>query len=177
MYFSSSFLQFGLLALLATNVFATDYFRGDKRKPDDIKKAGGFKAKGFTNPEGTVFQHVEGTLKHPSRDPFIATSLDINFSKKHTPKGWVYTIDSTKITEKVHDVAQEYKDANKKYGHSDEQEMAVEHLIPWDAITKIEKKKGDNWETVDPPKKRAAAPQADDGDDNEDAEDDDGSDE
>ena len=154
MYISSFFVSFSLLALLASDVLATTLYRGDARKPKDIKSAGGFKAKGFTNPEGTLFEHVEGRLKHPSRDPFISTSDDITVSEDHAGKGYLYTLDSTKITEKIHDVAAEYEKEKKKYGHAKEKEFAVEHLVPWDAVTKIQKKVGDEWKTVKPPTKR-----------------------
>ncbi|KAI9716214.1 MAG: hypothetical protein M1812_005439 [Candelaria pacifica] len=154
MQISSLFLFFGLFATLWSSVLATPshLYRGDSRGPKAIKDAGGFKSKGD---EGTLFEHVEGTLKHPSKDKFISTSEDINVSKKNNPTGYVYTLDSSKIKEKIHDVAQEYKDANRKYGHSNEKEFAVETLIPWDAVTKIEKKKDDKWQTVKPPTKRA----------------------
>ncbi|KAI9793813.1 MAG: hypothetical protein M1835_006971 [Candelina submexicana] len=155
MQISSFFIYFSLLASLGSSVLATNYYRGDSRSAKTIKDAGGFKAKGFNNPEGTLFEHVEGQLKHPSRDPFIATTSDIEFSKKHTPDGYVYTIDSSKIKEKIHDVAEEYKKADRKYGHPEEKEFAVEHEIPWDAVTKVEKKKDGQWKTIKMPTKRA----------------------
>lgn len=155
MHISSFFVFFGLLASLGSGVLATTLYRGDSRTPKTIKDDGGFKAKGFTNPEGTLFQHVEGTLKHPSRDPFISTSDDITVSQGHAGNGYLYTLDSTKITEKIHDVAAEYKAAGKTYGHAKEKEFAVEHLIPWDAVTLIQKKKDGEWKTIKMPTKRA----------------------
>lgn len=137
-----------------SGVVATTLYRGDARTPKTIKDAGGFKAKGFNNPEGTLFEHVEGTLKHPSRDPYISTSDDIKVSEKHAGNGYLYTLDSTKITEKVYDVAEEYKKAGKKYGHADEKEFAVEHLIPWTAVTTIHKKKDGEWKPIKMPSKR-----------------------
>ncbi len=154
----SFFIYASLLASLGSSVLATPdkLYRGDPRGPTTIKGDGGFKARGFNNPEGTVFEHVEGTLKHPMRDPFIATTEDIDFSKEHTPTGYVYTLDSDKIKEKIHDVKEEYDDADKKYGHSKEKEFAVEHLVPWDAVTKVEKKNKDgDWKTIKMPTKRA----------------------
>ncbi|KAF2190072.1 ADP-ribosylation, partial [Zopfia rhizophila CBS 207.26] len=139
------------LASLVSGVTAASpatLYRGDSRGPNTIKDAGGFKAKGFDNPEGTLFEHVEGRLKHPSRDPFISTSSDIDVSKGHAGNGYLYTLDSSKIDEKIWDVAEEYEKAGKKYGHSEEKEFAVEHLIPWDAVTKIQKKKDGEWKTI-----------------------------
>jgi hypothetical protein len=155
MHSSSFFVFFSLFASLLSGVVATTYYRGDSRSPKTIKGDGGFKAKGFTNPEGTLFQHVEGTLKHPSRDPFVSTSNDVEVSKGHAGKGYLYFLDSTKITEKIHDVAAEYKAAGKTYGHAKEKEFSVEHLIPWTAVTKIQKKndKGE-WKNIKMPTKR-----------------------
>lgn len=155
MHVSSLFIFFGLVASLVSGVVAETLYRGDSRGPKTIKEAGGFKAKGFDKPEGTLFEHVEGTLKHPSRDPFISTSDDIEVSKKHAGKGYLYFLDSTKIGSKIHDVAAEYKAAGKKYGHADEKEFAVEHLIPWAAVTKVQKKDKDGvWKTLKMPTKR-----------------------
>jgi hypothetical protein len=134
---SSLLVLFSLVASLLSGVIATTLYQGDSRGPKTIKDAGGFKAKDFSNPEGTLFEHVEGPLKHPSRDPFISTSNDINVSKKHAGTGYLYTLNSTKITQKIHDVAAEYAKAGRKYGHADEKEFVVEHLIPWAAVTKI----------------------------------------
>jgi hypothetical protein len=155
MHIPSFFLFFSLLASLVSGVLSTTLYRGDSRNPKTIKDAGGFKAKGFANPEGTLFEHVEGTLKHPFRDPFISTSDSIEVSEKHAGKGYLYTLDSTKISEKIYDVAAEYEQAGKKYGHADEKEFAVVKLIPWAAVTKIQKKKDGEWKTIKMPTKRA----------------------
>ncbi|KAI1078366.1 ADP-ribosylation [Whalleya microplaca] len=155
MHSSSFFVFFSLVASLVSGVIAATLYRGDARGPSTIKNDGGFKAKGFNNPEGTLFEHVEGTLKHPSRDPFISTSNDIDVSKGHAGNGYLYTLDSSKITEKIHDVADEYEKAGKKYGHADEKEFSVEHLIPWAAVTKVQKKKDGEWKTIKMPTKRA----------------------
>ncbi|KHN94779.1 Heat-labile enterotoxin, A chain [Metarhizium album ARSEF 1941] len=162
MHSSSFFVLLGIVASLVSGVVASTLYRGDSRGPKTIKDAGGFKAKGFNNPEGTLFEHVEGTLKHPSRDPFISTSNDIEVSKKHAGNGYLYTLDSTKIHQKIHDVAAEYAQAKKKYGHADEKEFSVEHLIPWDAVTKVQKKKDGEWKTIKMPTKRM--PEFPDGD-------------
>ena len=156
MHIPSSFVSFSLLALLVSNVLATNYYRADARKPKDLKAAGGFKSRGDgTIAAGDLFKHVEGTYKPANKDPFISTTSDIDYAKKHLKSGYVYTLDSADITEKIHDVAQEYEDAKKKYTHSEEKEFSVEHSIPWAAVTKIEKKVGDEWKTVKPPTKRA----------------------
>lgn len=98
-----------------------------------------------------MFEHVEGTLKHPSRDPFIATSSDIEFVKGYTGNGYLHTLDSSQIDQTIWDVADEYKKADRRYGHPEEKEFAVEHLIPWDAVTKIQKKKDGEWKTIKKP--------------------------
>ncbi len=155
MYISSFFVFFSLLASLVSGVLGATLYRGDARTAKTIKDAGGFKAKGFTNPEGTLFEHVEGALKHPSRDPFISTSDGITVSQNHAGNGFLYTLNSTKITKTIHDVAAEYEKAGKKYGHADEKEFAVEHLIPWAAVTKVQKKVDGEWKTIKMPTKRA----------------------
>ncbi|KAF2818572.1 ADP-ribosylation [Ophiobolus disseminans] len=149
---SSAFVVvFGVLASL-TN--AATYYRGDTRGPKALKAAEGFKARGFTNPEGTLFEHVEGTLKHPMRDPFISTTSDESYAKEHNGKGYVYSIDE--ITDKIHDVAKEYEKAGKKYGHAKEKEFAVEHHIPFKAIKKAQKynETEKKWKDVKMPAKR-----------------------
>ncbi|KAL2821834.1 hypothetical protein BDW59DRAFT_164016 [Aspergillus cavernicola] len=155
MHSSSFFVFFSLLASLVSGVVATTLYQGDSRGPKTIKDAGGFKAKGFNNPEGTLFQHVEGTLKHPSKDPFISTSNDIKVSEDHAENGYLYTLDSTKITEKVYDVAVEYEEACRPYGHAKGKEFSAEHLIPWTAVTMVQKKKDGEWKTLKMPTKRA----------------------
>ena len=153
MYISPSFVFLSLLALLATDILAVTLYRGDTRGPKTIKDAGGFKSKGS---EGTVFEHVEGTLKHPSKDRFISTSSDINAAKEKAGNGYLYTLDSTKISKPIHNVAAEYEAAHKTYGHADEKEFAVEEEIPWDAITQVQKKDGGVFKTLKMPTKRAS---------------------
>ncbi|KAI1861596.1 hypothetical protein JX265_009563 [Neoarthrinium moseri] len=156
MYSASFFIYFSLVASLVSGVVATTLYRGDLRSPRTIKNSGGFKAKGFDKPEGTLFQHVETLLKHPSRDPFISTSNDIEAAKDHAKNGYLYTLDSTKITEKIYDVAAEYEKVGKGYGHATEREFAVEHLIPWAAVTKVQKESDGQWKTLKMPTKRMA---------------------
>jgi hypothetical protein len=88
---SSAFVTiFSVLASLAS---AATYYRGDTRGPTALKADDGFKARGYTNPEGTLFEHVEGTLKKPMRDPFISTTSDEGYAKEHNGKGYVYSIE------------------------------------------------------------------------------------
>jgi Heat-labile enterotoxin alpha chain len=144
MHISSFFVYFSLIAPL----LATILYRGDSRGPKAIQADGGFKAKGYDSPEGTLFQHCEGTLAHPSKDPFIPTSETLSVAESFAGSGYLYTIDSTHITSKIHDVAAEYKAAGRKYGHCEQEEMAVEHFIPWSAITQVQKKVDGVWKTV-----------------------------
>ena len=143
-----------VLASLASGVVGNTLYRNDGRKPATIKEEGGFKARGFDKPEGTLFEHVEGTLKKPSRDPFISTTIDHEYAEKHGGGSYLYTIDSSHITTSIHNVAAEYEAAERKYGHANEKEFAVEHLIPWSAVTKVEKKKDGKWQTIKMPSKR-----------------------
>ncbi|KAL6712089.1 hypothetical protein ACN47E_003132 [Coniothyrium glycines] len=155
MHSPSLLVSFGLLASLAGVVIGATpatLYRGDSRSSKTIKDAGGFKAKGYDRPEGTLFEHVEGTLKYPSRDPFISTSDDIDVSKGHAGSGNLYFIDSSKITEEIFDVAAEYEKAKRTYGHADEREFSVKKMIPWEAITKIQKKNKDGeWKNIKMP--------------------------
>jgi hypothetical protein len=41
-----------------------------------------------------------------------------------------------------------------KYGHADEKQSSEEYLIPWAAVTKIQKKKDREWKTIKMPAKR-----------------------
>ena len=149
MHFPASFVLFSLLALLVSDVFADTYYRGDSRTPSKIKSEGGFKSKGSNM---DLFKHVEEKDK---TDGYVSTSSDIDAAKNIGVAKYVYTLDSTKITEKIHDVAAEYKAANKEYPHPNEKEFAVEREIPWDAVTAIVKKDGKDWTPVDKPSKRA----------------------
>lgn len=142
MYTPSSFI-FGIVAWLgfvasALASIPAHVFRGDSRAPAAIHQAGGFHAKGYTNragPDGTLFQHVEGTLRHPSRDPYISTSRDIKEAHKKAGKhGYVYSISTSGITATFKDVAAEYAAAGKRYGHASEQEIAAYLTIPYSHI-------------------------------------------
>lgn len=48
-----------------------------------------------------------------------------------TSSAYVYTIDSSKITNKIWHCAQEYEDAVKTYPHAEECEWSVEEIIPY----------------------------------------------
>lgn len=148
MHRTSLFVFLNLVASLGTCVVATTLYRGDSRSARTIFGTKGFKAKGYDRPEGTLFQHVEKSLKHPSRDPFISTSIDIDAAKKHAGDGYLYFIDDTKITENIFDCAEEYKKVGKTYPYPEEKEFAVNKSIPWDAITKVQKKKDGEWKTI-----------------------------
>ena len=121
-------------------------YRGDKRKPADIKADGGFKSRGACHKLGpldaTLFQHVEGLVKAPSRDPWISTSSDIAVSQGHYKTGYIYYI-ATRGQGFV-DVAAEYANANRRYGHVSEMEMAINCDIPWSSITKWDVMKDGN---------------------------------
>ncbi|CAG5154237.1 uncharacterized protein ALTATR162_LOCUS3526 [Alternaria atra] len=134
----------GFIVLLLSNVAVTTpdiLYRGDSRTGKTIKDGGGFKAKGYNNPEGTLFEHVEGQPKYPSRDPYIPTSESLSFFKGYVPeKGRIFFIDSSKIIEDIFDVQAEYDKAGLPYGHAVEKEFAVGKSIPWEAITKVLKK-------------------------------------
>ncbi|KJR89263.1 uncharacterized protein SPSK_06621 [Sporothrix schenckii 1099-18] len=162
-----SLLVFGLLAWLVAGVAGTipaTLYRGDSRDPSTIKAAGGFKSKGASHrlgpdPVATVFQHVEGTLKYPSRDPYVSTSSDLAQARKKAGKtGYVYTIDTAGITGLFTDVAAAYAAAQKRYGHADEKEFAALGTIPWSHVTSIQDGKG---KAVALPTKRAAGADAD----------------
>ena len=136
---SSSFLvSFSLLALLFCNVLAaipSTLYRGDTREWSKVKDAGGFKSKGD---QGDVFQHIE---KRPHKDKFISTSSDITAAQNIRSKVYVYTLDSSKITKPIHDVAAEYAQAHKTYPFPKEKEFAVEEFIPWGAVTLVQESK------------------------------------
>lgn len=162
MHSFSFFVFFSLLASLVSGVVAATLYRGDQRGPTTIKDEGGFRAKGFNNPEGTLFQHVETLLKHPSRDPFISTTVDIAVAQQNAGNGYLYTIDSSKITNNIYDFAAEYEKECKPYGHVNEKESSVEHLIPWTAVTKVQRKRDGEWKTLKMPTKRAREFRAED---------------
>jgi cation transport regulator ChaB len=142
MYNSPFVLFLTLLASLVSALPSTLY-RGDARTPSVIKDGSGFKARGHdANPsQSKLFDHVEESLDHPDQDPFISTSDDSSVAKQaENGKAYLYTLDASKITEKIWDVADEYKKAGKKYVNAPEKEFAVQNAIPWGAVTKIQKK-------------------------------------
>ena len=102
-----------------------------------------------------MFEHVEFTLHRPQRDPFISTTVDIEVAWGRSENGYVYTLDSSQITKPIYDVAAEYEKECRTYGHADEKEFAVEHFIPWSAITKVQRKRDGEWKTLNMPTKRA----------------------
>ena len=130
------------------------------RKPSDIKAAGGFKAKGYDNPDGTLYQHVVGLLPYPSRNPFISTtsSMAVGREKASTDGGYLYILDDTLITEKIHDVNAELAaDGLEAPGHAWEMEFAVEHFIPWEAVVQSQRYVDGQWKVVKAPTKRETA--------------------
>ncbi|KAI0007238.1 ADP-ribosylation [Xylariaceae sp. FL0662B] len=154
MHSSSFFVFFSLLASLANAVYL---YRGDDRDTRAIDDAGGYRPKGSGRPEGTLFEHVERALKHPDRDPFVSTTIDIEVAKYHARKGCVAIIDSDKIDAPIHNVAAEYAAAGRRYPYASEKEFAVQGDIPKKAIVGVLKKNKDGkWKEVKwPPAKRS----------------------
>ena len=153
MHSSYFFVFFGVLASLASASDIPDtLYRTDTRNVDEIKKDGGFKAKGFNTPEGTLFQHVEGTLRDPSRDPFVYLSHDITNVTKHGQ--YLYDIDTAKIHNKIFHVKTEYEKVNRK-NSAETEEYAVEKIIPYSAIKGVKAKdkggRAHGWHGVDMP--------------------------
>lgn len=166
MHFSSIFFSVGLLAALASCTPATLY-RGDGNGPAAAKAAGGLKAKGYGRSDAvvpsqaTLFQHVskDWGKTSPLKDPFISTSSSkaVSQGDAASSSNYVYTIDSSKITSKIWNCQAEYDQAVKTYPHAEECEYSVEGIIPWAAITKVEKKdpKDGQWKALKMPTKRA----------------------
>jgi hypothetical protein len=80
------------------------------------------------------------------RDPFISTSHDVRIArefaqKPHNPNpdGWVYYLDPSKINEEMHDTAAYWAQIGGTNTYAREQEVAVNHLIPWSAVVKVER--------------------------------------
>jgi hypothetical protein len=98
---------------------------------------------------GHHVEHVTKSLKYPPRDPFLSTWSDNDIRKELAGNGYVYTLDSTKITEMIWDVQAEYDRINKKNPYEREKQFAVELMIPWAAVTKIQhKNKGGEWKDI-----------------------------
>ncbi|GJC79951.1 NAD(+)--arginine ADP-ribosyltransferase Chelt [Colletotrichum liriopes] len=143
---------FVFLALLASAVSAVTLYRGDTRGPAKIKESGGFHARGnhddHENYGGTVFEHVTKSLKYPSKDPYISTSIDIEAAKKHGESKYLYHLDRDQIEENIIDVAAAYADEGKTYPYPNEKEFSVEYHIPWEAITKVERNVEGQWRAI-----------------------------
>ena len=99
-----------------------------------------------------MFKHVE---HRDSKDGYVSTSISIDSAEAIPIARYVYTLDSNKISNTIHNVAAAYAAANRHYPHPEEKEFSVEHEIPWDAVTAIEKRDGIKWVSVDKPSKRA----------------------
>ncbi|MCJ1386770.1 hypothetical protein MMC17_009896 [Xylographa soralifera] len=146
--FSSSFLVFfNLFVWLLSGAVATvpsTVYKGDIRKPAELKAAGGIKSRGACHKMGpsdaTLFQHVEGQVKYPMRDPWISTTSDIRVSQHEYPTGYIYYIATS--GQGFLDVAAEYARARRTYGHASEKEMAINCDIPWSSIIKWDVMKG-----------------------------------
>ena len=63
------------------------------------------------------------------------------------------------------------KTQKKKYSYANEKEFAVEHLIPWDAVTKVQKKTDGKWQDVKITKRAIEFREVDNDEDVEDVED------
>lgn len=101
---------------------------------------------------------MDGSLDHP-RDPFVATTKSLSFAQLYAERGYLYTIDSSKIPDRIWDVAAEYEKKGETYDHPEEQEFSVEGTIPWTATTKVQEKEvGRGWVTLNLPEmtKRAS---------------------
>lgn len=145
----------------------TTLYRGDGRHPRTIRRGGGFKSKALDNelkPEGTILQHVDRSLDHSS-DPFVSATKSLSFAQLYAQHGYLYNIDSTKIPDRIWDVAAEYEKRGEDYEHPEEQEFSVEGTIPWTAITRVQEKEvGRGWVTLNLPEmtKRASGFPAED---------------
>jgi hypothetical protein len=139
----------GVLFVLSGRAYAAAYlYRGDSRGPTTLQKGSppGFKAWGYDKPEGTLEEHITKSLEHPMHDPFISTSHDVKIArefaqKPHNPNrvGWVYYLDPSKIKEEMHDTAAYWAQIGGTNPYAREQEVAVNHLIPWSAVVKVER--------------------------------------
>ena len=71
------------------------------------------------------------------KDLSISTSSNIKIFKGNvaTSNAFVYTLDSSKISGAIYDCAKAYSEADRKYGHANEQECSVWQIIPWDGVS------------------------------------------
>ncbi|KAH8726623.1 hypothetical protein GQ44DRAFT_705260 [Phaeosphaeriaceae sp. PMI808] len=152
MHSSSLFFCFSLLVSLISGVAALGtIYRGDTRSPDVIKADGGFKARSTTGATSKKIldDHVGDTLG--ANDPFVSCSIDMEVSK--TFGDYLYTLDSSKITNKIWDVNAVLEDPDEMFNW--EKEQAVEHFVPWAAVISVQKKEGGIFKPINKPAKRA----------------------
>jgi hypothetical protein len=151
---STSYVAFlGLLTTLTSGVAAIGtIYRGDSRGPDAIKADGGFKARSTTaaTSKDILDKHVGDVLG--ANDPFVSCSSNMEVSKDFGD--YLYTIDSSKIPNKIWDVNAELDDPDGMF--EEEMEMAVEHVVPWAAVVSVQHKEGGIFKPIAKPAKRAA---------------------
>lgn len=102
-----------------------------------IEAAGGFKSWGKDTPtQKRLFAHAAGGVKGRTGDPFISTTSNSDCGEHGR---WHYTIDSSKIGNKIWDVNREYIDAGKKADNrfKHEMEQSLENEIPWSAVIAV----------------------------------------
>lgn len=152
MHSTSFFIFFGLLSSLLNGVVALGtLYRCDNRDPATIKAGGGFKSKGGdTANQENLFKHVAG-WSYPN-DPFISTS---DYSDCQQYGRYRYTIDPSKISNKIWDVNAEYRKANKPNNMEEEYEQSVEREIPWSAVISVAQWNGEFFDFMAMPAKRA----------------------
>ncbi|KAF2830450.1 ADP-ribosylation [Ophiobolus disseminans] len=120
------------LALLSP-ALATVY-RVDDRSPQQIREAGGFKARDPTG-TGTVIEHVRKTLG--DKDPWVSTTSSEDFAQagaKSNLQAYIYHISENGI--KLVDTKKAFDEAREVHPHPGEFEMSVKGEITWDSIKK-----------------------------------------
>ncbi|KAH8716785.1 hypothetical protein GQ44DRAFT_775917 [Phaeosphaeriaceae sp. PMI808] len=152
MHSNSFFIFFSLLTSLISGVAALGtLYRCDTRDPATIKAGGGFKSWGRGTPtQARLISHTVAV--NTDIDPFIATTTDMECG---VFGDYRYTLDSSKITNKIWDVNAEYKKAGKMNHAEHEMEQAVEFEIPWAAVISVHHKKGGMFVPMAMPAKRA----------------------
>jgi hypothetical protein len=134
---------------------AADLYRGDSRGPKVIRaeKPSGFKARAYgrdSSKQGTLRAHVTNIFTGSLQDAYISTTPDISVAKdfaSKTPGKYLYHLDSSKIADKTN-VADWYAEQNLKNPYEKEKEVAVKNIIPWAAVTKVEREVNGVWKTV-----------------------------
>lgn len=154
MHSAPFFVFFSVLATLLSSVAAYGtIYRFDNRDPATIKSGGGFKSRG-NDPatQENLFKHC-GPGSY-ANDPFISTSPLMDLSHHGTYR---YSVDSSKITNKIWNVAEEYQKAGKKNDYAEEQELSVQNEIPWSAVLAVAKWSDEEFmfQALEMPKKRA----------------------